>query len=123
MANVGIHGVRDGSLIAAKGCSSASSCWHFETPGAVDNPQQAKPPCTRKHQTNPTVITHHPPDLGETQTGNLLDLGETQTGNTSGSHWRRRKQKSRKTYNPYTFTTVIAQIPMPHHLLKPSSTA
>lgn len=38
MANVGIHDVRkNGSLTAAKGCSIASSCWHFETPGAVDD--------------------------------------------------------------------------------------
>ncbi|KAI8572878.1 hypothetical protein RHMOL_Rhmol01G0234700 [Rhododendron molle] len=35
MANVGIHGIRDGSLTAAKQSSNASFCWRFKTLGAV----------------------------------------------------------------------------------------
>ncbi|KAI8536363.1 hypothetical protein RHMOL_Rhmol10G0251200 [Rhododendron molle] len=29
--------VRDESITASKGSSRSSSCWHFETPGAVDD--------------------------------------------------------------------------------------
>ncbi|KAG5564826.1 hypothetical protein RHGRI_000879 [Rhododendron griersonianum] len=53
MANVGFHGLRDESLTAAKGGSSASSFRHFETPGAIDD-----------------QTTHNKPDLlASTQTG------------------------------------------------------
>ncbi|KAG5516545.1 hypothetical protein RHGRI_037303 [Rhododendron griersonianum] len=85
MANVGIHGARDGSLTAAKGCSSASFCWHFETPSVVESTNWDLVKPIRTNQTNPTVIIHHPPHLGETQTGDPPDLGETQTGNTIGT--------------------------------------
>ncbi|KAI8572781.1 hypothetical protein RHMOL_Rhmol01G0227200 [Rhododendron molle] len=101
MANVGIHSVRDETLTAAKGCSSASFCWHFETLGAQTKPTTEKiEKSVRKNQTNPTIITHHPSDLGETQTENPPDLGKTQTGNASEPRQMRKKQKKQGKKKP-----------------------
>ncbi|KAI8541559.1 hypothetical protein RHMOL_Rhmol08G0071500 [Rhododendron molle] len=70
MANVGIHSVRGGYLTAAKGCFSASYCWHFETPGAVvDQTTHNKPDllasttsCHQQIQTNSREKHHLNPE-------------------------------------------------------------
>ncbi|KAI8539179.1 hypothetical protein RHMOL_Rhmol09G0161200 [Rhododendron molle] len=101
----------DESHTVAKGCCSVSSGWHFETLGATKPTTRKTGKPVRKHQTKPTVITHHPSNLGETQTENPPDMWETQTGNTSGPRRRRKKQKRRKTYTPTPSPPLLRKFP------------
>ncbi|KAG5517016.1 hypothetical protein RHGRI_037682 [Rhododendron griersonianum] len=81
-----------GSLTVAKGCSDASFCWHFETPGAVDD-----------------LTTHNKPDLlASTTSRDLVKPVRTET-----HHQNRSTAAAPEAAGTKRQTTTADHIPTP----------